>query len=238
MQKSIDIETQKIMNGISPASSQFDIELYFHDLLVNNCVYDTTQKKPNNSNIYGAIIEKNPVCSGYAKAIQYLKEGKVRKIFLSRPVADAGASIGYLPGDIDSKLAPYIRPLYDCFEYFIGIEGVKKLIDSKIIEVVPITMLRGRTLADSFIVLDEMQNATKEQLKLALTRIGFGSKCVVTYDFAQTDISKQMSCVNDILNFEGAEDIGFYKFNNDDICRAEIVKTVLEVYKQHEEKNA
>jgi len=170
-----------------------------------------------------------------AKAVAALKEGKVRKIYLSRPVVEAGTTLGFLPGGLNDKLEPYIRPIYDCLEYFVGSEGVAKLIESKIIEVVPITMMRGRTLSDAFIILDEMQNASKEQLKLALTRIGFGSQCCVTYDFAQCDISKSVSCVNDILNFEGAKDVGFFKFKNEDICRAEIVKTVLEVYKQHEE---
>lgn len=174
-----------------------------------------------------------------AKAIEYLKAGKVRKIYLSRPVVEAGTTLGFLPGGLNDKLEPYIRPIYDCLEYFVGSEGVAKLIESKIIEIVPITMMRGRTLSDAFVILDEMQNASKEQLKLALTRIGFGSFCCVTYDFAQCDISKTVSCVDDILKFEGAKDIGFFKFKNEDICRAEIVKTVLEVYegkKNEEEK--
>ena len=178
------------------------------------------------------VVQREPgkTFLAVAELIACLKSGKVQKGIISRPTVEAGKPIGYLPGGIKEKLDPFVRPIYDNMEYFLGPEQTKSLINDGIIEIVPFQFLRGRTFSDSFIILDETQNATREQLKLALTRIGFGSKCVVTYDEAQCDIKRETSCIIDIPKFDLQEDIGYYRFDKKDIVRSPIVRRVLDIY--------
>lgn len=168
-----------------------------------------------------------------AEMIDNLKSGAVQKGIISRPTVEAGETMGYLPGDIAEKLDPYVRPIYDNLEYFVGPETAKKLVEDGIIEIVPFQFMRGRTFNNAFIILDEAQNATDIQLKLALTRIGDGSKCVVTFDRAQIDLNPNVrSCVDDIPKFSGKPNIGYHEFRRGDICRAPIVAQVLDIYEE------
>jgi phosphate starvation-inducible PhoH-like protein len=164
-----------------------------------------------------------------AQMVDALKNGSVQKAIISRPTVEAGETMGYLPGDINEKLDPYVKPIYDNLEYFVGPEYAKKMVEDGLIEIVPFQFMRGRTFNDAFIILDEVQNATTTQLKLALTRIGFGSKCVVTYDKAQLDIPFSDSCVRVIDVFKERDNIGFFEFKKTDICRSPIVSQVLDI---------
>lgn len=164
-----------------------------------------------------------------SEIVNGLKAERFKKVIISRPTVEAGETMGYLPGTADEKLEPYIRPFKDCFEEIIGEKATKELFDSKVIEIAPFQFMRGRTFKDAFIVYDETQNATPEQFELAMTRIGEGSKCVVTYDEWQIDLHPDDSCVRLINKFENQDYFGFYKFTKSDIVRSEAVKRVLAV---------
>lgn len=170
-------------------------------------------------------------------ALDALANNKVKKIVITRPNVEAGKSLGYLPGSAEEKLFHYLVPIYDNLEIFIGKEKLAQLLEEEVIQCVPIGFMRGRTLNDSFIIIDEAQNMTREQLRMVLTRIGFGSTAVVTYDTEQIDIRKSDSCVLDIPSFEGHNSIGHFTFSTDDVVRSEIVKTVLQVYMEAQEAN-
>lgn len=170
-------------------------------------------------------------------ALDALANNSVKKIIITRPNVEAGKSLGYLPGSAEEKLFHYLVPIYDNLEIFIGKEKLAQLLEEEVIQCVPIGFMRGRTLQDSFIIIDEAQNMTREQLRMVLTRIGFGSKAVVTYDTEQIDIRKSDSCVLDIPQFEGHNSIGHFMFNPGDVVRSEIVKTILEVYMEAQEAN-
>jgi phosphate starvation-inducible protein PhoH/intein/homing endonuclease len=163
-------------------------------------------------------------------ALDLLSKGAIKKIFVTRPNIEAGKSLGYLPGGVEEKMFNYLVPIYDNMELFIGKEKLTELLDKDIIQCVPIGFLRGRTLADAFVIIDEAQNMTKEQLRMTLTRIGFGTNAVVTYDMEQIDIRKDESCVIDIPIFTGYNSIGHFEFSPSDVVRSEIVKTVLRAY--------
>lgn len=170
-------------------------------------------------------------------ALDELANGKVKKIIITRPNVEAGKSLGYLPGSAEEKLFHYLVPIYDNLEIFIGKEKLAQLLEEEVIQCVPIGFMRGRTLNDSFIIIDEAQNMSREQLRMVLTRIGFGSRAVVTYDTEQIDIRKSDSCVLDIPLFEGHNNIGHFSFSPNDVVRSEIVKTVLQVYLEAQEVN-
>lgn len=163
-------------------------------------------------------------------ALDLLSKGAIKKIFVTRPNIEAGKSLGYLPGGVEEKMFNYLVPIYDNMEMFIGKEKLTELLDKDIIQCVPIGFLRGRTLADAFVIIDEAQNMTKEQLRMTLTRIGFGTSAVVTYDMEQIDIRKDDSCAIDIPIFAGYNSIGHFEFGPGDVVRSEIVKTVLRAY--------
>jgi phosphate starvation-inducible PhoH-like protein len=167
-------------------------------------------------------------------ALDALSKGIIKKIFITRPNVEAGKSLGYLPGGVEEKMLNYLIPIYDNMELFIGKEKLAELIDKEVIQCVPIGFLRGRTLTDAFVIIDEAQNMTKEQLRMTLTRIGFGTNAVVTYDTEQIDIRRTDSCVVDIPIFKGYNHIGHFEFNPEDVVRSEIVKIVLTAYLENE----
>src|SRR5690606_15401779 len=127
------------------------------------------------------------------KAVQALKEGKVRRIILTRPAVEAGESLGFLPGDLKEKVDPYLRPLYDALHDILGKEHATRLVEREVIEIAPLAYMRGRTLEEAFIILDEAQNTTPEQMKMFLTRLGFGSKMIITGDVTQIDLPRGMT---------------------------------------------
>ena len=170
-----------------------------------------------------------------ASAVQQLVSGEVEKILLVRPAVEAGEKLGFLPGDLSQKVDPYLRPLYDALFEMLGFKETNQLIERNIIEVVPLAFMRGRTLNDSFIILDESQNATVEQMKMFLTRFGFGSKVVVTGDITQIDLPKntQSGLVNSLDVLKGLSEVGFIKFDSKDIVRHGLVQKIVEAYEEH-----
>ncbi|MEM1114071.1 MAG: PhoH family protein [Pseudomonadota bacterium] len=173
-----------------------------------------------------------------ACAVEALLEERVRRILLVRPAVEAGEKLGFLPGDLAQKIDPYLRPLYDALYEMLGFETVNKFIERNIIEVAPLAFMRGRTLNNAFIILDEAQNTTREQMKMFLTRIGFGSTAVVTGDATQIDLPRGvhsgLTHVSNIL--DGVEGISFTYFGNRDVVRHPLVQRIVEAYDSHEDK--
>lgn len=167
-----------------------------------------------------------------AQAVEALKKQEVRRIILTRPAIEAGESLGFLPGDIYEKISPYLRPLYDALYDMMDAERIEKYIETGIIEVAPLAYMRGRTLNDAFIILDEAQNATAEQMKMFLTRIGFYSKAVITGDITQSDLpdGKPVGLIQaqDIL--KDIEGIKFVFLTGEDIVRHELVQKIIQAY--------
>ncbi len=173
-----------------------------------------------------------------ASAVAALESDSVRRVCLVRPAVEAGERLGFLPGDMAQKIDPYLRPLYDALYEMIGFDRVNKLIDKGLIEIAPLAFMRGRSLNQSFIILDEAQNTTVEQMKMFLTRIGFGSKAVVTGDITQIDLpngrESGLRSVSDILlNIKG---VGFNYFSSKDVVRHRIVGRILDAYETYEKK--
>jgi len=175
-----------------------------------------------------------------ACAVQALEREQVRRLVLVRPAVEAGERLGFLPGDLTQKVDPYLRPLYDALFEMLGFERVGKLIERNVIEIAPLAFMRGRTLNDAFVILDEAQNTTVEQMKMFLTRIGFGSTAVITGDITQIDLPKGVKSglrhVIDVLR--GVEDIGFTYFDARDVVRHPLVKKILHAYERHEKTSS
>ena len=167
-----------------------------------------------------------------ALGVKALKEKKVKKIIITRPVVEAGENLGFLPGDLQDKIDPYLKPIYDALEDMIPISKMKKFIENKTIEIAPLAYMRGRTLKDAFILLDEAQNTTESQLKMFLTRLGKNSKMIVTGDISQIDLKKnQLSGLIDAKKrLEGIKGIHFTLLDSSDVLRHNLVKKILDKY--------
>jgi len=167
-----------------------------------------------------------------AAAVELLEKEQVRRLVLVRPAVEAGERLGFLPGDLTQKIDPYLRPIYDALYEFMGFERVGKLIDRSVIEVAPLAFMRGRTLNHACIIMDEAQNTTREQMKMFLTRIGFGSKAIVTGDTSQIDLPNKsqsgLSHARDLLS--DVDGIGFVKFGARDVVRHPLVKRIVKAY--------
>ena len=173
-----------------------------------------------------------------AMAVQYLMQKRVNRIILARPAVEAGEKLGFLPGDLQDKVDPYLRPLYDALFDLIDYERVTKFLEKRVIEVAPLAFMRGRTLGDAFIILDEAQNTTSEQMKMFLTRIGFGSKAVITGDITQIDLpSGRKSGLIEAQRVVGqVPGIAFVQFNKDDVVRHHLVQMIVQAYDEHSKK--
>lgn len=171
-----------------------------------------------------------------ACAVDALERQEVRRILLTRPAVEAGEKLGFLPGDLSQKVDPYLRPLYDALFEMLGFEKVEKLMERNVIEVAPLAYMRGRTLNDAFIILDESQNTTTEQMKMFLTRIGFNSKAVITGDITQVDLPRGVRSglrhSIDVLNT--VNDISFNFFNATDVVRHPVVARIVQAYETHD----
>ncbi|MDT5062408.1 MAG: phosphate starvation-inducible protein PhoH [Acidobacteriota bacterium] len=174
-----------------------------------------------------------------AMAVQALMQKQVNRIVLARPAVEAGEKLGFLPGDLQDKVDPYLRPLYDALFDLIEYERVTKLLEKRIIEVAPLAFMRGRTLADAFIILDEAQNTTSEQMKMFLTRIGFGSKAVITGDVTQIDLptGKRSGLVEAERILSKVEEIEFVYFTDKDVVRHRLVQLIIRAYEEHTSKS-
>jgi phosphate starvation-inducible PhoH-like protein len=206
----------------------------------------TIRPKTLNQKRYVDAIDKHTIVFGIgpagtgktylamAKAVQALQAKKVNRIILSRPAVEAGERLGYLPGTLSEKIDPYLRPLYDALHDMVDPETIPKLLASGTIEVAPLAFLRGRSLNDSFIILDEAQNTTPEQMKMFLTRLGFGSKIVVTGDVTQTDlpsgVKSGLRVIEGIL--DDVEDISFNRLTAHDVVRHRLVGKIVEAYEE------
>lgn len=206
-------------------------------------------RNPNQAN-YIKMIRQNDVNFGIgpagtgktylavAAAVEALEKEEVRRIILTRPAVEAGEKLGFLPGDLSQKVDPYLRPLFDALFEMLGFDYVEKLIERHVIEVAPLAFMRGRTLNESFMILDEAQNTTPEQMKMFLTRIGFGSKAVITGDITQCDLpNHQKSGLRNAIDvLEGVPDIGFTFFKAKDVVRHRMVQNIVRAYDQFEKR--
>ena len=174
-----------------------------------------------------------------ALAIEFLLDKKVEKIVLIRPAVEAGEKLGFLPGDLSQKVDPYLRPLYDAMYQMIGFEKSERLMNREIIEIAPLAYMRGRTLNNSFIIMDESQNTTTEQMKMFLTRMGFGSYAVINGDLTQIDLPKNIySGLKDAVDLlDGTDGIGFTRFNSKDVVRHPLVKKIVDAYDKRLEES-
>lgn len=169
-----------------------------------------------------------------ACAVEALKAEQVRRIILTRPAIEAGESLGFLPGDIGEKIGPYLRPLYDALYDMMDADRIEKYIETGIIEMAPLAFMRGRTLNDAFIILDEAQNATAEQMKMFLTRMGFDSKAVITGDITQSDLpgGRPIGLLQAMDKLGGIEGIRFVRFSGADVVRHELVQKIITAYEK------
>ena len=204
--------------------------------------------KSKTQNAYLKAIEKHDIVFGIgpagtgktylavAKAVEALVNDEVSRIVLVRPVVEAGENLGFLPGDIGQKIDPYLRPLYDALYELLGPERVGTLIEKKAIELAPLAYMRGRTLSDAFVIMDEAQNTTIAQMKMLLTRTGFGSRVVLTGDLSQVDLPKgTYSGLKHALNvLGGVRGIEVTKFTGKDIVRHPLVQRIVEAYEKHD----
>ena len=196
----------------------------------------TIQAKP-------VTIGVGPACTGktylaVAAAVSAFREKEVSRIILTRPAVEAGERLGFLPGDLQSKVDPYLRPLYDALFDMLGPETYQKYLEKGNIEVAPLAYMRGRTLDDSFIILDEAQNTSREQMKMFLTRMGFGSKVVITGDVTQIDLpSDKPSGLKEAMKvLDGVEGVGICRLTQNDVVRHIMVQRIIEAYARFEEK--
>lgn len=232
------IEGGYIYDGEEPYDEEGDVIVTFKKKI-----------KPltENQKFYIRMIEENdivfavgPAGTGktflaVAMAVKYLREGKIERIILTRPAVEAGESLGYLPGTYEEKVYPYLIPLYDALYSMIPYDRVKRMMDARIVEVAPLAYMRGRTLSDAFIILDEAQNTKAVQMKMFLTRIGPRSKVVITGDVTQIDLPKhEKSGLTEAINIlQGIEGIAFVFFDKEDVSRHRIVKSIIEAYERH-----
>jgi len=175
-----------------------------------------------------------------AQAVRFLMEKSVARIVLARPAVEAGERLGFLPGDLQEKVDPYLRPLYDALYDLLDYERVAKFIERNVIEIAPLAFMRGRTLNDAFVIIDEAQNTTSEQMKMVLTRIGFGSKVVVTGDITQTDLpaGKTSGLVEAVSVLAGVKGISFVHFDEKDVVRHKLVQAVIKAYEAYSVKES
>lgn len=171
-----------------------------------------------------------------ACAVAALEQDRVKRLILARPAVEAGEKLGFLPGDLAQKIDPYLRPLYDALYEMLGFERIAKLLQRNVIEVAPLGFMRGRTLNESFIILDEAQNTTPEQIKMFLTRVGFGSKAVITGDITQVDLPREKpSGLRDVLKIlKDVEGVSFTFFEPRDVVRHPLVQRIVSAYETHE----
>jgi phosphate starvation-inducible PhoH-like protein len=246
-----DINKEKVSDSINIMENKSDLkphQIFSESIMVNSG--KKIKPRTEGQKKYIEAIKANTIVFGIgpagtgktylalAAAVEALKENRVGRIILVKPVVEAGEKLGFLPGDIYDKVNPYLRPLYDALYEMLDIEKFQQYKDMGIIEVVPLAYMRGRTLNDSFILLDEAQNSSPEQMKMFLTRLGFGSKMVVTGDITQVDLPSDRDSglifVKGIL--KGLEGIEFINLTSKDVVRHELVQRIVDAYKEFDER--
>lgn len=221
----------------------------------DSCICITNSGKPIKAKTVGQkkyinAIKKNTIVLGVgpagtgktflavAMAVKALRAKEVNRIVLTRPAVEAGESLGFLPGDLQSKIDPYLRPLYDALFEMLGAENYNRHLEKGTIEIAPLAYMRGRTLDDSFIILDEAQNTTPEQMKMFLTRLGFNSKAIVTGDLTQTDLpgGKKSGLAAAVKILDGINGIGIHHFTEKDVVRHRLVQEIILAYEKYEKE--
>lgn len=254
--KSVMISAETVHLGILNADV-LEIEPEKVDVDYEKMVTIKTKRgvvKPRNANQSGYVqnVLTNDISFGIgpagtgktylavACAVDALERQEVRRILLTRPAVEAGEKLGFLPGDLSQKVDPYLRPLYDALFEMLGFEKVEKLIERSVIEIAPLAYMRGRTLNDAFVILDESQNTTVEQMKMFLTRIGFNSRAVITGDITQVDLPRgQKSGLRHAIEvLQNIPGISFNFFQSKDVVRHPVVARIVEAYDEHEQKMA
>lgn len=244
---------------ITEQKTEYALRLYMEDSesdlssLDRDCICLTSKGKPIKAKTLGQkryveLIQKNTIVLGVgpagtgktflavAMAVAALRRKEVSRIILTRPAVEAGERLGYLPGDLQSKIDPYLRPLYDALYETMGADTFARGVEKGIIEIAPLAYMRGRTLDDSFIILDEAQNTTSEQMKMFLTRLGFGSRAVVTGDLTQTDLPRSVKSglAEAVKILDGIEDIAIHHFTERDVVRHRLVMKIIQAYDKND----
>jgi len=244
------LSEQSVEYVISMVKKRDDSEL---DELDDTCICVTHRGKPIKAKTVGQRryveqIRKNTIVLGVgpagtgktflavAMAVTALRNKEISRIILTRPAVEAGERLGYLPGDLQSKIDPYLRPLYDALFEMMGGDGYARHLERGVIEIAPLAYMRGRTLDDSYIILDEAQNTTPEQMKMFLTRLGNNSRAIVTGDITQTDLPRgqRSGLVEAMKILDGIEDISVHKFTERDVVRHKLVQKIVMAYEKHE----
>ncbi len=252
--KGEDVDTQRVNyaislteESVSAGESLTDIS---DDIIAHTASGKPLKPKTVGQKQYVDLIRKNMIVFGIGPAgtgktylamamgIQAFKENKVERIVLTRPAIEAGEKLGFLPGDLQSKVDPYLRPLYDALNQIMGAESFYANSEKGLIEVAPLAYMRGRTLDNAFIILDEAQNTTPAQMKMFLTRIGFGSKVVVTGDLTQKDLPQgaQSGLEQAVKILKNVEEIGFANLTNKDVVRHPLVQKIVSAYDEYDKK--
>lgn len=248
------LNEQKILYTITLATEGEENKL---SQASSDCVCITSKGKPIKSKTLGQkqyidAMNQNTIVFGIgpagtgktylavAKAVTAFRKKEVSRIIITRPAVEAGEKLGFLPGDLQNKVDPYLRPLHDALYDMIGVESYNSYVEKGAIEVAPLAYMRGRTLDNAYIILDEAQNTTPEQMKMFLTRIGFGSKAIITGDITQIDLpdGKRSGLVEAIKILSGIEDIAFCTFSHKDVVRHPLVMKIIQAYEKHDNRVA
>lgn len=254
-------QTKMVLEQLAKLSQKQKIELLEVEMLINQISNKTiatqsvnikTRRKAiqissKNQQKYVKAVDKKdcvfavgPAGTGktylaVAKAVEALETSQVNRIVLVRPAVEAGEKLGFLPGDLAEKVDPYLRPVYDALYEMLGYEKTNKLLEKNKIEVAPLAFMRGRTLNESFVILDEAQNTTQEQMKMFLTRLGFGSQMIITGDITQIDLAqpKQSGLIHAIEVLKSLKQVEFVYFDSNDVVRHNLVKRIVLAYENH-----
>lgn len=248
-----EITTQNVryIIGLVRTGHEDQIGKFSKDLLCITAKGKPIKAKTVGQKTYTDAISKNVITLGIgpagtgktylavAMAVTAFRAKEVNRIILTRPAVEAGESLGFLPGDLQSKVDPYLRPLYDALFDMLGAETYQKYLEKGNIEVAPLAYMRGRTLDDSFIILDEAQNTSPEQMKMFLTRLGFGSKVVITGDVTQIDLpsNKASGLIEAARVLQGVDDIGIIHLNHSDVVRHQLVQKIIQAYEKDGKKS-
>ncbi len=245
-----EISDQKVVYLIeaNKSNSEIDYNQILKEVIVTSASGRIIKPKTVGQKRYVDMINSKDVTFGIGPAgtgktylavscaVDAFRKKEVERIILTRPAVEAGEKLGFLPGDLQDKVDPYLRPLYDALFDIMGIENFMKNVEKQLIEVAPLAYMRGRTLDSSFIILDEAQNTTNEQMKMFLTRLGYGSKAVITGDITQIDLpeGKKSGLKSVIQILKEVEDIGFMFFHTADVVRHKLVQDIVKAYEKHE----
>lgn len=246
--RGIPVTAGEIRRGIKLAREKKSIAEVFGEAVGENSRGEKIYPKTPGQREYVRAIRKNAVTLGIGPAgtgktylatvmaATYLRRRSVRKIILTRPVVEAGEHLGFLPGDIEEKVNPYLRPIYDALSDIFGFETYQKLIQKGLIEIAPLAYMRGRTLENSFVILDEAQNTTRRQMKMFLTRLGQGSKMVANGDLSQIDLTRgtESGLMEAAKVLHDVKGVGVSRFSADEIIRHDVVTRIVEAYEKYE----